>query len=78
MNASTVGSTALAAVQGLQEFMRLNGCEEGLLRPVDTIKIAISTGIPIMEDSGFQSVFEDIRLSTTVELSKQLPREKYL
>ena len=72
MNAFNAGTTGFVAAQGLQELLRLNGCEENYLPSVDVIKNVVSFMSPIMKDCGFHSVLETIRLSALVELSKHL------
>jgi hypothetical protein len=73
LNAFVAGTNALAAAQGLQELMRLNGCEAGNLPAIDPLQHVISALSPIMEDSGFHSVLQTIRLASVVELGRLLP-----
>ena len=72
MNAFGAGNSAFVAAQGLQELMRLKGCEVGYLPSVDVIKNVVSFMTPIMKDSGFHSVFETIRLAAVAQLAKRL------
>ena len=72
MNAFGAGNSAFVASQGLQELMRLKGCEVGYLPSVDVIKNVVSFMTPIMKDSGFHSVFETIRLAAVAQLAKRL------
>ena len=72
MNAFGAGNSAFVAAQGLQELMRLEGCEVGYLPSVDVIRNVVSFMTPIMRDSGFHSVFETIRLAAVTQLAKRL------
>jgi hypothetical protein len=58
----------MAAAQGLQELMRLNGCDEGNLPSVDSLRQAVGALSPIMEDSGFHSVLQTIYCASTAKL----------
>ena len=72
MNAFGAGNSDFVAAQGLQELMRLQGCEVGYLPSVDVIRNVVSFMTPIMRDSGFHSVFETIRLAVVTQLAKRL------
>jgi hypothetical protein len=70
MNAFSTGSNSLVAAQGLQELLRLRGCQEDSLPVVDALRNVVNALTPIMEDSGFQSVLEAIHLAIVAELGR--------
>jgi hypothetical protein len=77
LNAFATGTTTLAAAQGLQELMLLNGCDEGNLPSVDSLRQTVGALSPIMEGSGFYSVLNTIHLACVAELGRLLNGEDF-
>ncbi|KAI9891695.1 MAG: hypothetical protein M1814_002445 [Vezdaea aestivalis] len=77
VNAFVTGTTSLAAAMGLQKLMRHRGCEAHYLPAIDALRSAVDSLAPIMEDSGFHSILETIRLSSIAELGRIVPKVQF-
>jgi hypothetical protein len=63
IDALAAGRSTFSAAQALQILLSLNGCASEVLPSVDSLHSVVKYLTPIMQDSGFHAILENIRLS---------------
>lgn len=78
VTAFAAGSNTLVAAQGIQELMRLHGCEDSSLPAVDALRNTIAALTPILEDTGFNAILTTVHVAAVSELGRILPGMDFL
>lgn len=77
LNALSAGVSTFKASEGLQELLLHYGCTSDTLPTVDSLNTVMKYVAPIMIDSGFHAIMENIHIAITVEMKKTFSLQEF-
>lgn len=77
LNALSAGVSTFKASEGLQELLVYYGCTTDTLPTVDSLNTVVKYVAPIMIDSGFHAIMENIHIAITVGMKRTFSLQEF-